>query len=94
MQHKFKHAIGVAIVRGNAKHKLGPLTGFCPVLDNFLCHCYIWLPAKNALNSHENEGQFLLHPPIFITVDKPPVHGGVSAVPGVSIGSLVIALDL
>ncbi len=76
MQHKFKRAIGVDIVRGNAKHKLGPLTGFCPVLDN------------------ENEGQFLMHPPIFITADKPPVQGGVSAVPGVSIGSLVLALDL
>ena len=35
-------------------------------------------------------------PPIFITADKPPVHGDLSVVPGMlSIGSLVfIVLDL
>jgi len=40
----------------------------------------------------KNEGQAKLHPPIFITGDTPPVHGGMSPLLRVSISAWNLAL--
>ena len=60
-------------------------TVFRPSWSTFLRYCNA-LKKLGVLNTGsfppQNEGHAQLHPPIFITADTPPDHGGVSAALG------------